>query len=284
MLSVWWIVGASCCTEKKLEGTFLSRNPSVSHRESLRWCQPLMLLVGSSLEDRMVADEIDELLSRARARRVTVHLVLWCQVLGPLCFVYFLHRALARSCSAHLVLEYWEPRWSISQAQLNVWMKVTTVCFVFDWCLLTTWTRCVLCLPGSFLLTLSLQYFGFCVWWFHFCYSCCLFVCLCLFLWISFSQSHGWCLCQCCPASAGQILTCSFVSPSWVLCQVLAGIKRCTVVGGKVGSWKLSSRAVLQAKTETKLWSIKRGRRTDLASEDQTDQILWLFVMVDLTT
>lgn len=109
-------------------------------------------------------------------------------------------------------------------------------------------------------------------------------VCLCLFLWISFSQTHGWCLCQCCPASAGQILTCSFASPSWVLCQLLAGTNRCTAAGGKVGNWKLPRRAVLQAKPETKLWPKKRGSRADLAGEHRTDQVLWLFAMVDLTT
>lgn len=168
MLSVWWIVGTSCCTEKKLEGTFLSRSPSVSHRESLCRRHPLPLLVGS----RTVADETDELLSRAIARHGTAYLVLWSQDLGPLCFVCFLHRELARSCSTHLVLGYWEPRWSISQAQLNVWMKVTTAYFVFDWSLLTRWTPCVLCLLGSFLLTLSLEYFGFYVYWFHFCFHC----------------------------------------------------------------------------------------------------------------
>lgn len=72
------------------------------------------------MEDRTVADETAELLFRAIARLGTAYLVLRSQALGPLCFLHFLHRALARSCSAHLVLGYWEPRWPINQAQLSV--------------------------------------------------------------------------------------------------------------------------------------------------------------------
>ena len=83
MLSVWWIVGTSCCTEMKLEGTFLSRSPSVNHRESLCRRHPLQLLVGS----RTAADETDELLFRAIARRGTAYLVLWSQALG-LCVLF----------------------------------------------------------------------------------------------------------------------------------------------------------------------------------------------------
>lgn len=51
-----------------------------------------------------------------------------------------------------------------------------------------------------------------------------------------------------------------------------------------MGNSKLPRRAMLQAKPETKLWPKKRGRRADLAGEHRTDQVLWLFAMVDLTT